>query len=96
MGIRFGRLLFITLFRHLSILKSIPVNLCEALYEIEYFWVGYCLMPTLTRFLMILFILFSVLFIIMGALVVWVEPVTVDMYIDVPLDSWNLSTEVNQ
>ncbi|WP_273787573.1 hypothetical protein [Bartonella grahamii] len=53
-------------------------------------------MPTLTRFLMILFILLSALFIIMGALVVWVEPVTVDMYIDVPLDSWNLSTEANQ
>ncbi|GAA5104241.1 hypothetical protein [Bartonella jaculi] len=53
-------------------------------------------MPTLTRLVVILFILLSVFFIIMGALVVWVEPVTVDMYIDVPLDSWNLSAEANQ
>ncbi|EJF79199.1 Uncharacterised protein [Candidatus Bartonella washoeensis] len=52
-------------------------------------------MPTLTRFLMILFILLTVLFIIMGALVVLVEPVTVDMYIDIPSDSWDLSTEAN-
>ncbi|QUG72375.1 hypothetical protein FOL54_05210 [Bartonella quintana] len=63
---------------------------------IEYFWIVYYLMPTLTRFLMILFILLAVLFSIMVILVVWVEPVTVDMYIDVPLDSWNLSSEANQ
>lgn len=29
----------------------------------------------------------------MVALVVWVEPITVDMYVDVPLDSWNLSSK---
>ncbi|WP_187146381.1 hypothetical protein [Bartonella quintana] len=45
---------------------------------------------------MILFILLAVLFSIMVILVVWVEPVTVDMYIDVPLDPWNLSLEANQ
>ncbi|EJF89601.1 hypothetical protein ME1_00371 [Bartonella vinsonii subsp. arupensis OK-94-513] len=53
-------------------------------------------MPTLFRFLKILFISLIVLFSIMVALVVWVEPVTVDMYIDVPLDSLNLSSKVNQ
>ncbi|KEC56031.1 hypothetical protein O9A_00256 [Bartonella koehlerae C-29] len=53
-------------------------------------------MPTLTRFLMILCFLLAVLFSIMVALVVWVEPTTVDMYVDVPLDSWNFSSKANQ
>ncbi|WP_273782573.1 hypothetical protein [Bartonella sp. ML69XJBT] len=56
----------------------------------------YCLMPTLTRFLMILFISFVILFSIMVALVVFVKPVTVDMYVDVPLDSLNLSSKGDQ
>ncbi|EJF80427.1 hypothetical protein [Bartonella doshiae] len=53
-------------------------------------------MPTLTRLLIILFISLAVLFGIMVTLVVWVEPVTVDMFIDVPLNSSNLSLKVNQ
>ncbi|WP_273719696.1 MULTISPECIES: hypothetical protein [unclassified Bartonella] len=53
-------------------------------------------MPTLTRFLMILFISFVILFSIMVALVVFVKPVTVDMYVDVPLDSLNLSSKGDQ
>ncbi len=56
----------------------------------------YYLMPTLTRFLMILFISFVILFSIMVALVVFVKPVTVDMYVDVPLDSLNLSSKGDQ
>lgn len=56
----------------------------------------YCLMPTLTRFLMILFISFVILFSIMIALVIFVKPVTVDMYVDVPLDSLNLSSKADQ
>ncbi|MBB5073708.1 hypothetical protein HNQ69_000834 [Bartonella callosciuri] len=53
-------------------------------------------MPTLTRFLMILFISLVILFSIMTALVVFVKPVTVDMYVDVPLDSSDLSLKSNQ
>ncbi|MET3589095.1 hypothetical protein ABID23_000165 [Bartonella silvatica] len=53
-------------------------------------------MPTLTRFLMILFILIVVFFGILIALVVFVEPVTVDMYVDVPLDSLSSSSKANQ
>ncbi|GAA5096319.1 hypothetical protein GCM10023260_05140 [Bartonella acomydis] len=53
-------------------------------------------MPTLTRFLMILFISLAILFTIMITLVVFVKPVTVDMYIDVPLDSLNLSSKADQ
>ncbi|WP_210160879.1 hypothetical protein [Bartonella senegalensis] len=45
---------------------------------------------------MIIFILLVVFFSVMVALVVWVEPITVDMYVDVPLDSWNLSAKANQ
>ncbi|WP_254473763.1 hypothetical protein [Bartonella sp. B1098] len=53
-------------------------------------------MPTLTRLLMILFILLAMLFSIMIILVVFVEPVTVDMSVDVPLDSLALSLRMNQ
>ncbi|WP_155799330.1 hypothetical protein [Bartonella sp. DB5-6] len=56
----------------------------------------YYLMPTLTRFLMILFISLAILFSIMVALTVWVEPVTVDTYINVPLDSLDLSSKANE
>lgn len=52
-------------------------------------------MPTLTRFLMILFIFIIILFSIMVALVISVEPVVVDMYIDVPLDSLSSSSKVD-
>ncbi|WP_332065200.1 hypothetical protein [Bartonella sp. CB189] len=53
-------------------------------------------MPTLIRFFMILFISLAVLFGVMVSLVVLVEPITVDMYIDVPLDSLNFSSKVKQ
>ncbi|USP02120.1 hypothetical protein LBE40_07525 [Bartonella taylorii] len=56
----------------------------------------YYLMPTLTRFLMILFISLAILFSIMVALTVWVEPVTVDTYISVPLDSLDFSSKANE
>ncbi|WP_336293797.1 hypothetical protein [Bartonella sp. CB169] len=53
-------------------------------------------MPTLTRFLMILFIFCAVLFGVMITLVVYVEPITVDTHIDVPLDLSDLSLSVNR
>ncbi len=45
---------------------------------------------------MILFISFVILLGIMVALVVFVKPVTVDMYVDIPLDSVNLSSTADQ
>ncbi|AQX28571.1 MULTISPECIES: hypothetical protein [unclassified Bartonella] len=53
-------------------------------------------MPTLTRFLIIFFILIAALFSIMIALIVYVEPVTVDMRIHVPLDLLNSSSKENE
>ncbi|MCZ2203548.1 hypothetical protein [Bartonella sp. A05] len=46
-------------------------------------------MPTLTRLLLIIFIFIAIIFSIMVALVIWVEPITAEMHIDVPLDSLN-------